>query len=82
MKFTAVIHVRPKGEIRDPQGEAISSALQSLGFKVAGVRAGKELIVSFEADDADAAQKAAQKMGAELLANPVIEDFAVELKSA
>lgn len=82
MKFVAVIHVRPKAEIRDPQGEAVAGALRSLGLGVAEVRAGKELVVTFEAADAPAADAAAKVMGAELLANPVIEDFSVDVRAA
>jgi phosphoribosylformylglycinamidine synthase subunit PurS len=79
MRFTATIHVRPKGEVRDPQGEAILGALNSLGLGVATVRTGKEIVVAFDADDEAAARRATETMGRELLANPVIEDFSVEL---
>ncbi len=81
MRFVATIHVRPKAEVRDPQGEAILGALGSLGLGVVAVRTGKEIVVTFEADDDAAARKAADTMGRELLANPVIEDFKVDLSS-
>jgi phosphoribosylformylglycinamidine synthase len=77
--FVATIRVRPKAEIRDPQGEAIAGALRSLGMDIADVRTGKEIVVRFVAADAAAAQTVASKMGDELLANPVIEQFAVEV---
>ena len=77
--YVATIRVRPKAEVRDPQGEAIGGALRSLGLDVADVRTGKEITVRFAAPDESAAQAAAAKMGDELLANPVIEDFAVEV---
>jgi len=79
VRFIATIHVRPKPEVRDPQGEAILGALNSIGLGVVDVRTGKEIVVTFEADDEAAARRATQTMGAELLANPVIEDFSVEL---
>ena len=82
MKFVATIHVRPKGEVRDPQGEAVAGALRHLGIAVTDVRAGKELAVTFDAADAAAAAAAAQTMGNELLANPVIEDFTVDVRAA
>jgi phosphoribosylformylglycinamidine synthase len=81
VRFTATIHVRPKAEVRDPQGEAITGALSSLGMAIASVRTGKEIIVTFDAADEAAARKAADTMGTELLANPVIEDFSVELRA-
>lgn len=78
-EFVATIHVRPKAEIRDPQGEAVAAALRSLGLAVDDVRTGKEIVVRFSADDAAVATAAASKMGDELLANPVIEDYSVEV---
>jgi phosphoribosylformylglycinamidine synthase subunit PurS len=77
--FIATIRVRPKAEVRDPQGEAISGALRSLGLDVADVRTGKEIVVRFSASGLPDASAIAQKMGNELLANPVIEEFAVEV---
>ncbi len=81
MKYVATIHVRPKAEVRDPQGEAITGALSSLGMAIASVRTGKEIVVTFDAADEAAARTAADTMGTELLANPVIEDFSVELRA-
>lgn len=78
-EFTATIHVRPKGEVRDPQGEAVAGALRALGFEVADVRTGKEIVVRFSAVSEDAARDAARTMGDQLLANPVIEDYEVTL---
>ena len=77
--FVATIRVRPKAEVRDPQGEAVAGALRALGLDVADVRTGKEIVVRFVAPDERAARTAAEKMGDELLANPVIEEFEVEV---
>jgi phosphoribosylformylglycinamidine synthase subunit PurS len=79
MRFVAHVFVRPKAEVRDPQGEAVLSALRSLGHDVAEVRTGKEIVVTFEALDESAAHEAANRMGDQLLANPVIESYSVEL---
>ena len=77
--FVATIRVRPKAEVRDPQGEAVAGALRSLGMDVADVRTGKEIVVRFVAADESTARTVAEKMGDQLLANPVIEEFAVEV---
>jgi phosphoribosylformylglycinamidine synthase len=82
VRFVATIHVRPKPEVRDPQGDAVLAALNSLGLGVAAVRTGKEIVVTFDATDEAAARKAADTMGRELLANPVVDDFRVELAAA
>ena len=79
MRFVARVLVRPKAEVRDPQGEAVLAALRSLGHDVAEVRTGKEIVVTFEARDEGAAQTIAERMGDQLLANPVIESYAVEV---
>lgn len=79
-RFIARVLVRPKGEVRDPQGEAVLAALRSLGHDVAEVRTGKEIVVAFTADDPSAARAAAERMGDQLLANPVIETYEVEVE--
>jgi phosphoribosylformylglycinamidine synthase subunit PurS len=82
VRFVARVLVRPKGEVRDPQGEAVLAALRSLGHDVADVRTGKEIVVTFSASDENAARAAAERMGDQLLANPVIEDYEVSVESA
>ena len=79
MRFIARVLVRPKTEVRDPQGEAVLAALRSLGHEVAEVRTGKEILVTFEATDENAARATAERMGDQLLANPVIESYEVAL---
>jgi phosphoribosylformylglycinamidine synthase PurS subunit len=79
MRFVARVLVRPKTEVRDPQGEAVLAALRSLGHDVAEVRTGKEIVVTFEARDETAARETASRMGDQLLANPVIESYSVEI---
>ena len=81
MRYVATLHVRTKPEIRDPQGEAALGALRSLGLDVTNVRTGKEIVITFDAADDDAANDAVRTMGNELLANPVIEDVEYELKA-
>lgn len=80
MKFVARVLVRPKAEVRDPQGEAVLAALRSLGHDVAEVRTGKEIVLTFSAPDERAAREAAERMGDQLLANPVIETYEVALE--
>ncbi len=72
-----------KPEILDPQGQAVASALPSLGFPVpARVRVGKHVEVEVEADDGAAALEQVGRMAEVLLANPVIEDFAVRAEES
>jgi len=75
----ATVLVRPKQGILDPQGEAVESALGHLGFSVSEARVGK--VVDLEVDASDAAEARAQveRMCEQLLANPLIESFEVEI---
>ncbi len=72
-----VVDVMLKPEIRDPQGEAIAGACHRLGFgEVRSVRQGKRFEVEIDGDGADPAARTAE-LAAELLANPVIEEFVI-----
>ena len=75
----ATVLVRPKHGILDPQGEAVESALGHLGFSVSEARVGK--VVDLEVDASDAAEARAQveRMCEQLLSNPLIESFEVEI---
>jgi phosphoribosylformylglycinamidine synthase PurS subunit len=71
-----VIDVMLKPEIHDPQGDAIASACRRLGFgQVAGVRQGKRFEI--ELTEPATVDRMAE-LAAELLANPVIEEFTIE----
>jgi phosphoribosylformylglycinamidine synthase len=75
------VFVTPRAGILDPQGKAVEQALKSLGFKqVAGVRIGRYVVLDIDAASADEARAAARKMCEQLLANPLIEDFRVEVE--
>jgi phosphoribosylformylglycinamidine synthase subunit PurS len=71
-----VVDVVLKPEIHDPQGEAIASACRRLGFgQVTGVRQGKRFEVELDGPADDEALARIAELAAELLANPVLEDF-------
>jgi phosphoribosylformylglycinamidine synthase PurS subunit len=73
----AKILIRPKRGILDPQGKAIESALPALGFEgVSEVRVGR--LVELEAADPDRLGELCEK----LLANPLIEDYEIEVEGA
>lgn len=80
MKVT--VFVRLKGEVLDPQGDAVKRALGTLGFEgVESVRVGK--LVEMQVDDklakAPDFESRLKKMSDEMLANPVIEDYEIRL---
>jgi phosphoribosylformylglycinamidine synthase subunit PurS len=79
----ATVYVRLKGEVLDPQGDAVKRALGTLGFEgVANVRIGK--LIEIDVDDklakAPDFRRRLEKMADEMLANPVIEDYEIEIR--
>ena len=76
----ARVTVFPRPEILDPQGKAIGKALGRLGFdNVREVRAGKSFDVELEGVEAAEARELLTQMSEKLLANPIVEDFEVEM---
>jgi phosphoribosylformylglycinamidine synthase subunit PurS len=75
----ATVLVRPKQGILDPQGEAVESSLRQLGFAVAEARVGRLVDVEIDGDDPAAAREQLERMCEQLLANPLIESYEIEL---
>ena len=75
----ATVVVRPKAGILDPQGEAVQSSLRQLGFPVAEARIGRVVDVEVEAADPVEARAQLERMCDQLLANPLIESYEIEL---
>jgi phosphoribosylformylglycinamidine synthase PurS subunit len=71
-----VVDVMLRREIHDPQGEAVASACQRLGFgQVLGVRQGKRFEVELSGPADESALAKVAELAREVLANPVIEEF-------
>ena len=75
----ATVLVRPKQGILDPQGQAVESSLRQLGFSVDGARIGRVVDLEVDATDAAAARAEVERMCEQLLANPLIESYEIEL---
>ncbi len=77
----ARVHVTLKPGVLDPQGKAIEHALDSLGFPgVREVRQGKVIDLTLEESDPQKARSSLEAMCERLLANTVIENYAIELE--
>jgi phosphoribosylformylglycinamidine synthase len=77
----ATVLVRPKPGILDPQGEAVESSLRQLGFSVADARIGRVVDLEVDASDAAAARTEIERMCEQLLANPLIESYEIEIQT-
>ncbi|HPE29615.1 MAG TPA: phosphoribosylformylglycinamidine synthase subunit PurS [Parvularculaceae bacterium] len=76
----AKIHITLKPGVLDPQGKAIEGALKGLGFDgLSNVRQGKEIEITLAETDEAAARAKVEEMCKKLLANPVMENYAIEL---
>lgn len=77
----AKVYVTLKPSVLDPQGKAIHHSVELMGFdKIADIRQGKyfEIALSDATTEAEA-RSAAEKIARDVLANPVIEDYRVEV---
>jgi len=76
----AKVHVTLKNGVLDPQGKAVQHALGALGFDgVDDVRQGKFIELELTETDTDAAHAHVTDMCEKLLANTVIENYAIEI---
>lgn len=79
----AKVYVTLKPGILDPQGKAIQHSVELLGFNgIADVRQGKYFEIALDSSLAeDQARESAVRMAAEVLSNPIIEDYRVEIEA-
>jgi phosphoribosylformylglycinamidine synthase subunit PurS len=81
-EYQVDIRVVPRAGILDPQGKAVAGALDSLGFKgISDVHVGRAVTLTLDAATEDEARERVDAMCRQLLANPVTEDYRIELRS-
>jgi len=81
--FRFAVNVSPKPGILDPQGRAVEGSLGHLGIDgVSAVRVGRLIELTVVAADEAAARSIVERLAGELLSNPLIEAYAVELLGA
>ena len=75
-----IVNISLKHGVLDPQGRAIGRSLADLGFQEVGdVRVGKRITLDIDESDPARARQRVARMSEALLANPVIEDYEIEL---
>jgi phosphoribosylformylglycinamidine synthase len=81
MALSVKVFVTLKAGVLDPQGKAVHNSIETLGFTgIDDIRQGKYFEISFaEGTPESEAREAAEKIAKDVLANPVIEDFRVEI---
>jgi phosphoribosylformylglycinamidine synthase len=79
VRLRYAVNVTPKAGILDPQGRAVEGSLDHLGIEgVTDVRVGRRIELSVEAVDPEAGRATVERLASELLANPLIESYAIE----
>jgi phosphoribosylformylglycinamidine synthase PurS subunit len=77
------VNVSPKPGILDPQGRAVEGSLDHLGIAgVSAVRVGRRVELTVTAADDTAARTIVERLAAELLSNPLIEAYEIEVLGA
>ena len=80
MNFIAEIKIMPLKELLDPQGKAVMGGLSNLGLKnIDDVRIGKHIQLNIEASNEREAKKIAEDASRKLLANPVMEEYTIQI---
>lgn len=75
------VYVTPKKGVLDPQGRAVVSGLNSLGFRdVSDARIGKLITLKIDGSSKEKLKERVEEMCKKLLANTVIEDFSFSIK--
>lgn len=79
----AKVYVNLKPGVLDPQGKAIHHSVELLGFNgISDIRQGKYFEIGLDSDlDESAAHESVSRMAREVLSNPIIEDFSVEIEA-
>ncbi len=81
--YLSRIRVTLRKSILDPQGKAVEHAIGDLGFRgVSNVRMGKYIELNVESDSAEDARRITEDVCKKLLANPIMEDYQVEVERA
>ena len=76
VRFEVLVQLKPG--LLDPQGKAVEGSLPAMGWtNVRGVRVGRHVELTIEAESEEVAQAQVEEMAARLLSNPVIEEFQV-----
>ena len=80
--FKAKVHVTLKKSVLDPQGQTILQALSHMNFQdVKSCRVGKFFELEVASDSKEKAEAKLHQAAKDLLSNPVIEDYTLELTS-
>lgn len=81
MKFNVCINIMPLKALLDPQGKAVTSSMKNININnIDNVRIGKHITLEVEAKDEKEAKASVEKACKELLYNPIMESFEIQIE--
>lgn len=83
MQFKAEINIMPHQALLDPQGKAVSNSMKNIGLpEISGVRIGKHIHLTVEADSEETAKAKVDEACKKLLINPITEGYTFNVHPA
>jgi phosphoribosylformylglycinamidine synthase len=80
MKYVVKVEINLKPGLSDPEGETSAESLRDLGFNVSEVSVGKIYYIQLDANSIEEAYKYADEICKKLLANPVKDNYKIEVE--
>jgi phosphoribosylformylglycinamidine synthase PurS subunit len=80
MEFNAEVRVELKKGVTDAEGDTVQKSLKMLGYPITKVKVARVFMLVVEADSKEVAEKKVEDACTRLLANPVIQNYAIEIK--
>ncbi|NBN98635.1 MAG: phosphoribosylformylglycinamidine synthase subunit PurS [Flavobacteriia bacterium] len=82
MKFKAEIDVMPHDALLDPQGKAVTQAMETIGLsEIQGVRIGRHIRLFLEAADEASANQKVEEACKKMLANAIMESYSFSIEA-
>lgn len=82
MKFKAEIDVMPHDALLDPQGKAVTQAMETIGLsEIQGVRIGRHIRLFIEAANEDSAKQKVEEACKKMLANAIMESYSFSIEA-
>jgi len=81
MEYQAEINIMPLKSLLDPQGKAVSQSMKNINLpEITNVRIGKHITLKVTAESLDEAENITKKACEKLLANPIMEEYKIDIK--
>lgn len=82
MQYHAEVTIELKSGMLDPEGTTIKRALEHLGYQTESVKTAKKYLIELDAESVESARQSVDEMCQKLIANPIIHNYAIELREA